>query len=61
MDKLLINQGSIELEVHYDAVIEKCTLDIYHRYFPSAHFYLDKSEITQLRDYLNQILGDEND
>lgn len=44
MDKLLINQGSIELEVHYDAVIEKCALDIYHRYFPIAHI-VEKARI----------------
>ena len=60
MDKLAIRQADKELEVHYDTVIDKCALDIYQQYLPSAHFHLDKSQIKQLRDYLTEILGHEN-
>lgn len=57
MDKLVIKYECKELEIAYNSISDTLAIDIHQIYFPSAHFYLDKSEIKQLRDYLTEILG----
>ena len=61
MDELLIQVNRAEsLDMIYSDTTQHMRLEITD-YLNTITVHLDKSQIKQLRDYLTEILGDEND